>query len=138
MQPLIYRIRNLFSIRLPKVWLQGWLSVILVCGLTMALGSNLWRIAVNAQYNTEVYNAEIEGLEKLKSENDKLEDELDFYSSNEYRRVYIRDNRHLVESGNTQLYKVVDELSFAEPKSRLLNLNNVTADNWQWWRMFIP
>lgn len=50
----------------------GWLSVVVILGVTIIIGVSLARIVVNARNNYDVYLYEIAGLAKLQDENNRL------------------------------------------------------------------
>ncbi len=98
-------IRNWLS---KELNLQGWLSMLIICLITIGLFLSLVRVVTNAQSNYEVYLYEKEGLETLQSENDNLKSQLAYYQSYEYKKLYARDYLRLAEPGE-RLYKIVGD-----------------------------
>ncbi len=89
-----------------KIHTGGWLSVLIITGATFLLGLNLWRVAINAKESFEVYVFEQQTLEALQDSNSKLEEELEYYSSYEYKQLYARDNLRLGQ-GSEKLYRIL-------------------------------
>jgi cell division protein FtsB len=88
--------------------LQSWLSMLIICLITVGLFLSLVRVVTNAQSNYEVYLYEKQGLEVLQKENDDLKDQLAYYQSYEYKKLYARDYLRLAEPGE-KLYKIVGD-----------------------------
>jgi hypothetical protein len=74
--------------------LADWLATLLVIGIVIVLVTNLFRVVLNARNNYEVYLYEKEGWAALQVERDRLSEELEFYQSNEYKKLYARDYLH--------------------------------------------
>lgn len=115
--------------------LADWLATLLVIGIVIVLVTNLFRVVLNARNNYEVYLYEKEGWAALQVERDRLSEELEFYQSNEYKKLYARDYLHLGESGET-LYKVLGGFEYYDVNSDIEELFP-KEDYLSWWRLLI-
>lgn len=84
----------------------GWLSVILVFLATILLAMNLLRVVTNARDNLDVLASEKISLRDLQKLNEDLHNDLDYYLSYEYKKLYARDNLRLVEPGE-RLFRII-------------------------------
>ena len=109
---------------------RGWLSVIIVLGITLILLISFGRVITNATSNYEVYQYEQTGLDKLQAENDSLKQELGYYSSYEYKLLYARDYLHMAEPGE-RLYKIVGSQQYYQVEEQQPNF--VTVDTYSYW-----
>ncbi len=115
--------------------LADWLATLFVIGIVIVLVTNLFRVVLNARNNYEVYLYEKEGWAALQVERDRLSEELEFYQSNEYKKLYARDYLHLGESGET-LYKVLGGFEYYDVNSDIEELFP-KEDYLSWWRLLI-
>ncbi len=114
---------------------NDWLAVLLVIGIVLVLITNLFRVMLNAKNNYEVYLYEKEGWAILQEERDRLSEELEFYQSYEYKKLYARDYLHLGESGET-LYKVLGGFEYYDVKDDVRDL--FPKENFlSWWKLLI-
>jgi cell division protein FtsB len=100
--------------RLNTIWMQflpisfqDWLVLGSLVLVSVILVSSLGRVVTNARNNYEVYVFEKEGLQELKAEQARLLQELAYYESFEYKKLYARENLFLGEPGE-RLYKLTE------------------------------
>jgi len=122
-----HRLQNIFRFRLHT---RGWFSVAMIIGVTFLLLVSFGRVITNAKNNFEVYQYEQGGLTALRSDNQDLLRELDYYQSFEYKLLYARDYLHLAEPGET-LYKIVGTQTYYKIDEKVPNF--VTADSYSYW-----
>lgn len=114
---------------------NDWFATLLVIGIVLVLITNLFRVVLNARNNYEVYLYEKEGWVILQEERDRLAEELEFYQSYEYKKLYARDYLHLGESGET-LYKVLGGFEYYDIKDDVREL--FPKENFlSWWKLLI-
>lgn len=125
---------NIFSKNFKFSLSSEWLSVFLIIGMLVILSVNLIRAISDANKNYQVYLAEKESLSLMQQENLKLQNELQYYQSYEYKKLYARDNLRLGEPGET-LYKIVgDQTTYNVPEKQLDLFND---NNLQWWMLLV-
>lgn len=100
-------------------------------GMLLALTTSLGKVMVNARNNNEVYEYEQENLSALEAEREKLQKELAYYESYEYKRLYARDYLNLAQPGE-RLYRIVDNTKLYDVRQRLYNYPE--ANFLDWWR----
>ncbi len=122
-----FRLRNLFRFR---VYTRGWVSVLIVVGITFLLLVSFGRVITNARNNFEVYQYEQSGLAMLQVDHSELQRQLDYYNSFEFKRLYARDFLHLAEPGET-LYKIVGDQTIYQIDQPQPNF--VTAETFAYW-----
>lgn len=116
---------------LGNIQTSGWLSVILLCGVAIALTMNLGRVIANARNNYEVFRFEQSSLNEMKAEHDKLSLQLAFYESSEYKRLYARDYLHLAESSES-LFQVVAPIEYYQLEANTFDPLSY-KDSGYWW-----
>lgn len=110
---------------------RGWLSVLVVVVMALVVGVNLWKVAVNAAESIDVFQAEQESLSALRQIHQDLQDQLSYYESYEYKKLYARDNLRLVEPGE-RLFRVLSPIEYFEFEEVTPNFFAET-DNLSWW-----
>lgn len=108
----------------------GILSIILVVSLLL-LVSNIFRVISNGRSNFEVYLFEQEGYNSLKERNEELLKDSSYYSSDEYRLLFLRDTELLGLEGETIYTTRKNPVYFDENKT-LLDISKVN-DYKDWW-----
>ncbi len=84
-----------------------WVGVVAIICFGLLMAFNLWRALDNAGNSLGVYQSEQASLAALQEQNESLLNELRYYQSYEYKRIYARDNLRMAEPGE-KLYLVVD------------------------------
>lgn len=116
---------------------QNWWSgrslilTLVVPFLTLVVMLNLVRSFTDAQRNYQVYIAEQELLSNMRSENDFLQNQLAYYKSYEYKRLYARDNLRLAEPGE-RLYKIEGPAQVYQPRQKEYSPTKAQP-NIYWW-----
>ena len=111
------------------------MSVLLIAAVTMLLGLNLWRVATNARNSFEVYLFEQEALTDLESTHERLEAELAYYNSYEYKKLYARDNLRLAEPDET-LYRIVSRPDYYELEKLEVDFFE-DGEYFNWWMQLL-
>ena len=118
-----------------NIYARGWLSAFVIIGITLLLLANLFRVTANAANNYEVYLYERESVESLRDESERLNRELAYYNSYEYKKLYARDFLHLAEPGE-KLYKIVGTPKYYDLQEQELELFE-EGNLLEWWLRII-
>lgn len=114
-----------------RAQLSNWISVFVVFSAVLLIVLNLARVVANAQDNYEVYQFEKQGLQELKQEHKELEQELEYYQSYEYKKLYARDNLKLADE-DEKLYQILGERKQYEVVEQDPDLFQ-NQSFWNWW-----
>ncbi len=118
-----------------KFYTSGWLATIFVMGISLVLLVNFGRVIANAGESYEVYQYEKVSMEELLGEHEELQQELEYYQSFEYKKLYARDNLHLAEP-NEKLYRIVGETTYYDVARAEIDLF-AKANLLDWWKRII-
>jgi cell division protein FtsB len=101
------------------------------------LGMNIFTTFNKGIEDAKKFQTEQIKLQKLLDENKKLADELEQYSSIEYKKIYARENLNLAEKNETLYY--VERRSDSQEIEKLpedtIQIN--LEDNFYWWKKLI-
>lgn len=108
----------------------GVLTVILCLVFLFLLGS-IFRVLSNAKNNYEIFNIEKDSLNELEAKNGDLKKELEYVSSDEYKRLFLRDTKGLSAS-NEELYTLREDPNYFEEEKTYLDLKEKKNFS-DWW-----
>ncbi|MBL8014893.1 MAG: septum formation initiator family protein [Candidatus Doudnabacteria bacterium] len=124
-----------------QIYLKKWLNTdnltraLIVPGLILIVVLNLVRTISDAQRNYQVYLAEQELLGYMQQENADLKQELAYYQSYEYKKLYARDNLRLAEPGE-RLYRIEGAPQLYQPREKTYDPFRAEV-SWQWWEALV-
>ncbi|MFQ5493478.1 MAG: hypothetical protein ACE5DX_04945 [Candidatus Dojkabacteria bacterium] len=102
----------------------------------LTLGYNIYTAYSKGQTNLKRIESEEAKLEKLQAEAERLDGEIDYYSSIEYRRSYARDSWNLAEPGAELFF--VNRPEQHEIESIKFNKDPIPLyNNSLWWKKLI-
>lgn len=99
-----HRPRIDFNIRFDLI-----MSLLMLTALLIILGSSLFRKIEESSRNYGVYLTERAAVEKLRTENEKLKSELDYYNSVEYKLLYARDSLNRIRPGE-KIFEITSDV----------------------------
>jgi len=131
MNKLFSKIKLKIKSNLQGVAFDGVVLVFILGTLILIISSNTIRVFINGKSNYTTFLQEKEELDKLQSRNDKLAIDLQYYSSNEYKQLFLRDSQNLGQNGE-QLYNTKEKPKYYQEIPEYLDIKNKTnfAD---WW-----
>lgn len=117
----------------PAEWLKGIGFIIIIVGLTI----NIWNSYEKGLHNSKVIAQEEAKLAKLEDENQDLTEQVQYYSSIEYKRIYARENQNLAEPGERLYFIERDDeelvIDYIKEETDKIELQN----NSYWWKKLI-
>lgn len=137
-----YKIGNLyrkftgFTDRLSIDWYSVFNKFILLL-IILSLGYNVYNSYNKVMDSLERYETEKETLAILEAENQRLLKERKYYQSQEFKKIYARDNLNLVEPGE-EIYLIDGEEVVLDIEKLPEEQVQITLeDNWFWWRKLL-
>lgn len=129
----------LLNFLLPKfvrnIDFRSWLILVGLTVVLLIIAGKLGDSMVNAYRNYQVYVAEQAGRDELAEEYQDLQQNLAYYRSYEYKKLYARDYLNLTQNGET-LYRINDNDSFYEVKEKQQNFVE-SGEYTQWWLVLL-
>ncbi len=120
---------------LREIDLKSWLILIAITLGLLIIAGRLGDSVVNAYRNYQVYIAEQAGLEDLQGEYKSLQQDLAYYRSYEYKKLYARDYLNLTQGGEI-LYRINDNNRFYEVSDRKQQFVE-EGKYTQWWMVLL-
>ena len=114
-----------------KVSSEGLIFALILSCTFIFLTASIVRVINNARNNYEIFNLEKNSLEELEEKNQNLQDELQYVSSDEYKRLFLRDTEGL-SAENEELFSRREEASVINNEQELLPLKE-KIDYSDWW-----
>lgn len=110
------------------------ISVMLVM-FSFVLISNVLRVVATGFGNYETFEEERNGLNKIKSINDDLKNEYSYVSSDEFKKIILKDSLAIAEE-NERLYRTKVEVKYFDKEIELLNIKEKEGFG-DWWSLLI-
>jgi cell division protein FtsB len=111
LQKYIWRLR--IALNKLEVPMEAIISSIILGLVLVMLGVNVYGKVDQGRRDYEVYLSEVAALAELKSERDRLLEELAYTKSLEYKLLYVRDSFNLARPGE-RIYELPPEVKFFE------------------------
>ncbi|MEO6729378.1 MAG: hypothetical protein ABIM99_05650 [Candidatus Dojkabacteria bacterium] len=103
--------------------------------ISFVMGVNILRVITNGKNNYETYLSEKASLEEITSKNDDLVKENDFVSSDEYRRLILRETSNYASDGE-RLFQTKEKPVYLDETKQYLDLA-LKKDYSDWWLSLI-
>lgn len=114
-----------------KISSEGLIFALILSCTFIFLTASIVRVINNARNNYEIFNLEKNSLEELQDKNDNLQNELEYVTSDEYKRLFLRDTEGL-SAEDEELFSRRQEASIIDTEQELLPLKE-KIDYSDWW-----
>ncbi len=103
--------------------------------ISLILIANVIRVVSNGRGNYETYLYEKQVLGELKDKNETLNTELDYVNSDEYRKLFLRDNQALA-APNEELYNTKPKPVYFDERKEYIDLRDKKEYS-DWWALLL-
>jgi len=102
---------------------NGALLTLVLLLFIFSFSINIIRGISNAQKNYQIYITEINNYELLKNRNKNLKEDLEYYSSDEFKQIFLRESLLLAEP-DSKIFNTRSKPNFIQEIKRYFNLEN--------------
>lgn len=122
------KLRNYFA----SIELQGVTVTFLLVFAFLILSANIFRAFTNAQNNSQIYNLELNNFESLKNRNLELKDDLEYFTSDEYKKIFLRETQFLAQPDET-IYSTRQRPVYIQERITRFVVKDI-VDYSSWWK----
>jgi len=128
---LFNKLKLKFRSNLQGLSFDGAAVAVCLCIVILVVSSNIVRVFTNGQSNYSTFLLEKNERDKLQDKNNKLQQDLSYVNSDEYKQLFLRDSENLAQ-GNEELYQTKDKPIYYQTIPDYLDLK--TKGNYNdWW-----
>ena len=131
----IRNIKNRFDAFKNSLTVEGFLLTVFLSIITLVLSANILRVVLNGKSNYETYQNEKESLAEIEAKNRELLRESEFVSSDEYKRLVLRESSNLATDAE-QLFDVKDKPVYYQEEKEYLDIS-AKKDFLSWWMKLV-
>ncbi|MEP7103831.1 MAG: hypothetical protein ABI721_03935 [Candidatus Dojkabacteria bacterium] len=114
-----------------SIVIEGVPLTIFMLTLSFIMGVNIIRVITNGKSNYETFLSEKVSLDEITAKNDDLQKENTFVSSDEYRKLILRETSNYA-SDNERLFQTKEKPVYLDEQKELLDLG-LKKDYTDWW-----
>jgi hypothetical protein len=116
---------------LKNLVIEGGTLAVILSLVAILLTTSIIRIIANGKANYEVYLLEKNKLTELQVANDKLREDKEYYNSEEYKKLFLRETQNLADGGES-IYYTRERPIYLEEKKSFLDISKKTNYS-DWW-----
>lgn len=135
MKKLINKITIRVRGNLKGIKFEGMTLTIILVLLFMFISSNIIRVYTNGRLNYDTYLKEKEDLDKLRQKHEELKKNYEYYTSDEFKLLLLRDTQSLAQS-NEELFQTKEIIDFYFEQPTYMDIK--AKENFEdWWKLLL-
>ena len=140
MKRILYQLKNFLKLKkvgfyLQLITIEGGMVALVLSLVSLILIANIIRVVSNGRGNYETYLYEKKVLGELQQKNNELNSELGYVNSDEYRKLFLRDNQSLA-APNEELYNTKPKPVYFDERKEYIDLRDKN-DYSDWWGLLL-